>query len=483
MTQTVHPLISSIVPVFFALAGIQGLMAAPAHDPASPGMEPMPAAIPAFPGAWGGGMYATGGRGGKVIAVVNLNDDGPGSLREAVETPGPRIVVFRVSGTIDLKSDLVVAHSNLTVAGQTAPGDGICLKRFPLKIGEADDVIIRFLRVRPGDESGQRHDGIEVRRAQNVILDHCSVSWSIDEGINTWHETKNLTVQWCLIAEPLDRPFNGDPHGYGASWGGENGSYHHNLFAHSAGRNPSIAGQLKDRTINMDHRCSVIYNWRNRTCDGKPMQVNVVNNYYKPGPATPARVRRRIARIDDTQSAYGYPSIWFIEGNTIEGNATISADNWQGGVDLDGDTSASSNRSLKPFPVWPVPTQSAGEAYSLVLRNAGATRPRRDPLDTRIVREVETGTATFGKGIIDTPKQVGGWPELKSVAAPPDSDGDGMPDAWEKTHTLNPNDAADGALDSDKDGYTNVEEFLNGTNPRKHSDYHNLANNPDISDG
>ena len=255
-----------------------GPMTAPVYGRTSTDMTPLPDGMPAFPGAWGGGMFATGGRGGKVIAVVNLNDHGPGSLRQALETPSPRFVVFRVSGTIDLESDLVVTHSNLTIAGQTAPGDGICLKRFPLKIKDANHVVVRFLRVRPGDESGQRHDGIEVRRAENVMIDHCSVSWTIDEAINTWHETKHLTVQWCLIAEALDRPFNGVAHGYGASWGGENCSYHHNLFAHCAGRNPSIAGQAQDRTIHMDHRCSVIYNWRHRTCDGKPMQVNVVNN-------------------------------------------------------------------------------------------------------------------------------------------------------------------------------------------------------------
>lgn len=460
---------------------MQEPMVTPAHGQTSTVTAPLPDAIPAFPGAWGGGMFATGGRGGKVIAVVNLNDDGPGSLRAAVETPGPRIVVFRVSGTIDLQSSLVVAHSNLTIAGQTAPGDGICLKRFPLKISEANDVVVRFLRVRPGDESGWRHDGIEVRRAANVMIDHCSVSWSIDEAINTWHDTKNLTVQWCLIAEALDRPFDSDPHGFGASWGGENCSYHHNLFAHCAGRNPSIAGQERERTINMDHRCSVIYNWRHRTCDGKPMQVNVVNNYYKSGPATHAGVRRRIARIDDTQSAYGYPSIWFIEGNRVEGAPGISADNWQGGIHFKGNACEADNRRRTPFPVWPVPTQSADEAYGLVLRHVGANRPRRDPHDTRIVREVETGTPTFGNGIIDTPKQVGGWPELKSGAAPPDSDGDGMPDAWETAHMLNPHNTADGALDSDNDGYTNIEEFLNQTDPREHVDYRNLANNPDIS--
>jgi hypothetical protein len=453
----------------------------PARAQTSTGTAPLPDAIPAFPGAWGGGMFATGGRGGKVVAVTNLNDDGPGSLRTAVQTPGPRIVVFRVSGTIDLQSDLVITHSNLTIAGQTAPGDGICLKRFPLKISDANDVVLRFLRVRPGDESGRRLDGIEVRKAENIMIDHCSVSWTIDEAVNTWHWTKHLTVQWCLIAEALERPFDGDPHGFGASWGGENCSYHHNLFAHCAGRNPSIAGQDRERTINMDHRCSVLYNWKHRTCDGKPMQANVINNYYKAGPATHAGVRRRIVRIDDTRSAYGYPSFWFIEGNVVEGAPEVSADNWQGGVHLEDGASEAESRRRTPFPVRPVPTQSASEAYALVLRHVGACLPRRDPLDTRIVREVETGAPTFGNGIIDTPRQVGAWPELTSTAAPPDTDGDGMPDVWETLHRFNPNDPADGPLDADKDGYTNIEEYLNQTHPREHVDYRDLTNNPDLS--
>jgi pectate lyase len=211
------------------------------------------------------------------------------------------------------------------------------------------------------------------------------------------------------------------------------------------------------------------------------MQVNVVNNYYKSGPATNANVRRRIARIDDTQSAYGYPSIWFIEGNAVEGAPAISADNWQGGVHFKGNACEADNRRRTPFSVRPVPTQDAEEAYALVLRHVGANRPRRDAQDTRIVREVETGTVMLGNGIIDSPKQVGGWPTLNSVAAPADTDGDGMPNAWETTHQLDPHNSADGARDSDKDGYTNIEEFLNQTDPREHVDYHNLANNPEIS--
>src|SRR5512133_1880471 len=181
----------------------------------------------AFPGAEGHGRFASGGRGGEVYAVTNLNDEGPGSLRDGISAPR-RTIVFQVSGTIDLKSDLVISNSNITIAGQSAPGDGICLKRYPLRIDGANEIVVRYLRVRPGDEAKKPLDGIEVRDARNVILDHCSVSWSLDEGINTWHGAKNGTVQWCLIAEGLNRNIHYGPHAYGASWGGENCSYHHN---------------------------------------------------------------------------------------------------------------------------------------------------------------------------------------------------------------------------------------------------------------
>ncbi len=415
----------------------------------------------AFPGAEGFGRFAAGGRGGEVYAVTNLDDGGPGSLRDAVSAAG-RTVVFRVSGTIALASDLVIRKSNLTIAGQTAPGDGICLKNRPLRVEGASDVVIRHLRIRPGPSSGEPLDGVEVRDSHDVILDHCSVSWTIDEAVNTWHGVKNVTVQWCLISEPLNRSVHPKgPHGYGASLGAENGSYHHNLFADATARNPSVAGNKTSRTINMDFRCCVIFNWQHRSCDGKPESCNLVNNYFKPGPATRPDVRRRIVRIDDTQTAYGYPSHWFVEGNFVEGAPAISVDNWQGGVDFEGrKTSEAANRSRTPFPAPPMTTQSAAAAYPLVLAGAGAILPRRDSVDTRIVAEVASGQPGFGDGIIDRPEQVGGWPELKSVPAPVDTDHDGMPDSWEQAHGLNPNDPADcnrvGA-----DGFTELEHYLN----------------------
>lgn len=436
------------------------------------------AAIPAFPGAEGAGAQATGGRGGRVIPVTNLADQGPGSLRAALEAAGPRTVVFTVSGIIDLQSDLVIRHPRVTVAGQTAPGDGICLRGRSLRVEGAEDVVIRHLRVRPGAGSGEPLDGIEVRDSRRVIIDHCSISWTIDEAVNTWHGVRDITVQWCLIAEPLNRSVHPKgAHGFGASLGGENGSYHHNLFAHAAARNPSVAGNHLEKTVAMDFRCNTIFNWQHRTCDGKPVSCNLVNNYYKPGPATAAAVRRRIARLDDTLKAYGYPSRWFIEGNVVEGEPDLAADNWRGGVEFDGAVTEAAARSREPFPVAAVATQVAAEAHALVLRQAGATLPRRDAVDERIIASVVRGVAGAGSGIVDTVEQAGGWPVYRSVPAPLDSDHDGMPDAWERRHGFNPANPADGAADADKDGYTNLEEYLNGTHPREWIDYTVPANN------
>lgn len=416
----------------------------------------------AFPTAEGWGRFAKGGRGGEVYAVTNLNDDGPGSLRDAVSV-GNRTIIFRVSGTIELKSILFVRQSNITIAGQTAPGDGICLRRFPLEIRDAHDVIVRYLRIRVGDEAGRALDGLEVREAENIIIDHCSVSWSSDEAVNTWHGTKNLTVQWCLISEPLHRSVNRSPHGYGASLGGTRASYHHNLFAHCAGRNPSIAGGDHDHTEFMDYRNNVIYNWGHRSCDGKPKTINVVNNYYKPGPATRPHVRRRIARIDDNMARYkNFEPLWHIEGNVVEGKPKLSANNWNGGVDFQGNTTEAKNRQQTAFPFAPVETHSAAEAYKLVLANVGANRPTRDTIDTRILKEVVAGTASCGQqGIIDRQTETEGWPQLQSTPAPVDTDNDGMPDTWEQKQNLDPNNPTDRNGHQIDPSYSNLECYLN----------------------
>ena len=415
----------------------------------------------AFPTAEGWGRFATGGRGGEVYAVTNLNDNGPGSLRDALSM-GHRIIVFRVSGTIQLNSLLLLDKSHITIAGQTAPGDGVCLRGCPLLIRRTNNIIVRYLRIRVGDEFGKPVDGLEVRDSENVIIDHCSVSWSSDEAINTWHGTKNLTVQWCLISEPLHRSVNYGPHGYGASLGGENTSYHHNLFAHCAGRNPSIAGGDHDHTTQMDYRNNVIYNWLHRSCDGKPKSINVVNNYYKPGPATRPHVRRRIARIDDNMAKYGtFEPRWYIEGNVVEGEPKLTHDNWSGGVDFQGNTNEAKNRQRVPFPFAPIKTHSASEAYQIVLADVGANRPVRDAIDTRVLKEVFDGTASQGEnGIIDRQDEAGGWPQLRSAPAAIDTDRDGMPDAWEKEHGLDPRNAADRNKQRVDGSYTNLESYL-----------------------
>lgn len=428
--------------------------------------QSVPASILAFPGAEGWGAQSKGGRGGIVIKVTNLNDDGPGSFREAVMNPNPRIVIFEISGTITLKSDLTIKSPYLTIAGQTAPGDGICLKGWPLNIAETHDIIIRSLRVRPGTESGLLGSDInaaEIRKSSNIIFDHCSFSWSCDEGLNNWHGGENMTIQWCMMSEPLNKSIHlKGAHGFGASLGSYKLSYHHNLIADCVARNPSIAGNNRDFTVLMDFRNCVIYNWVSRSCDGKPLSINIINNYYKPGPATNENVRRRIARLDYSENM-GFAGLWHIDGNYVDGYPAISVDNWNGGVDFDNGTSAEHNRRIAPFSVAEVTTQSATEAYKLVLKQAGVIVPGRDSNERRIIEEVEKGSFSRGdKGIVDNVEQAGGWPELKSLPAPADSDNDGMPNAWEKEHGLNSDNATDANQDRNNDGYTNIEEYING---------------------
>jgi hypothetical protein len=446
----------------------------------------------AFPGAEGYGKYTVGGRGGKVYEVTNLNDAGEGSLRAAVEAKGPRTVVFRVSGTIDLKSSLDISNPYITIAGQTAPGDGICIKRFPLMI-RAGQVIIRYLRVRVGDESGEDTDAVSSRYNSNIIIDHVSASWSIDETLSIYH-CDSVTVQWSLVSESMynSNHVKGN-HGYGGIWGSNYSSYHHNLLAHHTSRNPRFASGCG----NTDYRNNVVYNWGYQSCYGGETQqvgsekfnfanINMVANYYKPGPATsPGEVSHRIASPSTRDGAADYGK-WYIAGNVVEGNATVTANNWNGGVQPNdwnigeqphGDDSFSAGLKLnQPWPSMAINQQTAEEAYSSVLINAGATLPKRDALDTRIIDEVRLGYATFEgptyktknamsdkskiSGIIDSQTDVGGWPELKSTTAPTDSDHDGMPDDWEVMKGLNPNNADD-RNNVAADDFTMLEQYLN----------------------
>lgn|GEM_PF-787037 len=443
--------------------------------------------VPAFPGAEGWGATATGGRGGAVYEVTNLNDNtSPGSFRYAVTRSGARTVVFRVSGTIHLTSDLSISNGNLTIAGQTAPGDGICIANGSITIS-CSNVIIRYMRFRLGDcwpngTDNNDSDAIWGRYQNPVILDHVSASWSIDETLSFYANT-NFTAQWCLITESLRYSHHEKgAHGYGGIWGGTNVSYHHNLLAHHSSRNPRIDGELN---TNADLRNNVIYNWAFNSCyGGEYATVNIVNCYYKYGPATSTSVRDRIVNPSLRKDAAGLPivphtyGLWYVNGNYVNGYPTVTADNWAGGVDPEGGSGELSLcKSLTPFPVattYPVTQQTAQNAYSYVLASAGCSLAR-DSIDTRIIGEVQTGTATYGgltppvygsySGIIDSQTQVGGWPTLNSTTPPVDSDHDGMPDDWEIARGLNPYDAADRNGDRNSDGYTNLEEYINGLCP------------------
>jgi hypothetical protein len=423
----------------------------------------------AFPEAEGYGRFAIGGRGGKVYEVTNLDDSGPGSLREAVEASGPRTAVFRVGGVIALKSKLVVHNPYLTVAGQTAPGDGVCIKNYTFGCFETHDVIIRHVRIRLGDESGVTQDGCGARGCDHVIFDHCSISWSIDEGFSS-REGRNITFQRCIISEALNLAGHkkyegtGKGHSFAGSISGDVGSFHHNLLAHCAGRNWSLAGGL-DRTGKtlggrLDLRNNVVYNWRDRTTDGGVRELNFVNNYYLPGPATKVFTLLKPDPGDPERGMRAY-----LDGNVIDGKKEFDADNWKAAVGpADGLGMVRSEKPLfEPF----VKTQTAKEAFESVLADVGATRPTQDAVDRRILADVRkrehTYTGSRGKlpGIIDTPADAGGWPEYKSAEAPADADHDGIPDDWEKAHGLDPKDPADGAAHGD-DGYTNLERYLNG---------------------
>ena len=423
-----------------------------------------PDRAPAFPTAEGFGKYSLGGRGGKVIPVTNLNDHGPGSFRAACDAKGPRIVVFRMSGTIPLDSEIQIQNPYITIAGQTAPGDGICIAHRQVKV-ETDHVVIRYLRFRPGDVAGVEYDGFGAE-GSHIVLDHCTVSWGIDETLSI-NKGANSTVQWCMASESLYNSIHKKgKHGYGGLWGGPGGSWHHNILAHHSSRNPRASGNEESGL--MDFRNNVIYNWGfNSAYGGEMWPRNWINNYYKFGPATEKQVRHRIFLQKDARGRM------FAHGNSVRGFPDITQDNWNGGIDFapDGDATEDTLRVDRPYCVAPVQTQSAEEAFELVLKHAGASASR-DAVDSRIIDEISSGTAHYGgtwggggKGIIDSQSDVGGWPELASKPASADSDDDGMPDAWEQASQLDAKDPGDGSQDRDGDGYTNVEEYINSQAP------------------
>lgn len=389
---------------------------------------------PAFPGAEGRGAMATGGRGQEVYIVTNIKNAGPGSLRDAVSKPN-RTIVFAVSGTIESRAQLKTA-ANITIAGQTAPGDGIAVVDYPTLIGGSNS-IVRFLRFRLGDRQGLTNsDALNIDRyISDVILDHCSVSWGTDEVFSSY-DNENITVQYCMFGEGL----NWLNHSAVGLWG-PRATYHHNLIYSNKTRHPKLAylGDIVDFNNN------VIYNWKERSVyTGSQGRINFIGNYFKPGPATNNSVKGQLIQPD------GNDVRLYIEGNIIEGNQAVNENNWRG-------VTKSALQVKEPYESTPMTIHSAEEAYDIALREAGAYLPKRDAVDERIINDILNSTGD----IIIRQAEVGGFPILNSVLAPVDSDKDGMPDMWEIYHGLNPFDPNDRNYDRIGDGYTNLEEYLN----------------------
>ncbi len=455
----------------------------------------------AFPGAEGFGRYVTGGRGGTVYHVTTLEDTTTeGSFRYAVKKSGTRTIVFDVSGTIHLTSELKLSNGNVTIAGQTAPGDGICIADYPFTLA-ANNVIIRFMRFRLGDVYGQEADGLGGMDKKNIIVDHCSVSWSVDECLSVYGN-ENQTVQWCIVSQSLvNSAHSKKAHGYGGNWGGSGATYHHNLIAHHTSRTPRLGPRYTTQEDErMDLRNNVIYNWASNGCyGGEGMNVNIVNNYYKVGPGTETistTKQKRIAQIGVRTNSYieEYPSyapmlhIWgkfYVDGNVNSKYDDVTNDNWTYGIynqtsnnsDVDNTYTQETKDTMKidtPIEFEAVTTHSAEVAYEKVLDYAGCSL-HRDWVDELIVSDTRNGVASYTgptvkiAGMIDSqddlkPADAGDdwspWPDLASEETPLDTDGDGIPDDWEDANGLDKNDASDGSTIGD-DGYTNLENYMN----------------------
>ncbi len=411
-------------------------------------------AVPAFPGAEGFGAGTPGGRGGKVIFVRNLDDSGPGSFRDACEMKGPRMIVFRVAGIVDLKKAIRISEPYATIAGQTAPGDGVCFRGSEISI-RTHDVIMRFIRSRPGDISEGEVDAINIAGdSRNVILDHCSATWSIDEALSPSGAISDVTVQWCLIAEGLNKSHHSKgAHGYGSLVRAVGGlTLHHNLWAHNNSRNPRLGDNYqKPPYPTFDVRNNVMYDYGS-VCSGMTgdiLKVNYVGNYIRPGPSS-NRAKGQIVFTDTASATY------YVKGNFVEGNAARTADNTKMFDRVEAKGRRLVTTVAEPFETPAVKVTSAEAPYQAVLEQVGATRPVRDRVDARIIEEVRAHTG----GIIDSQKDVGGWPVYKSTSPPADTDGDGIPDEWEVAHGLNPRDPSDASA-VDGSGYTNIEKYIN----------------------
>ena len=493
------------------------------------------AKIPAFPGAEGGGMYTFGGRGGKVLTVTNLNDDGPGSFRWACEQGGARIIVFNVSGNIVLKTPIIVRAPYITIAGQTAPGEGVQISGESFQV-DTHDVIIRHMRFRRGNTHvWYREDSFGGNPVGNIMIDHVSAEWGLDENISFYRHmfdlhdgkakrkvpTVNVTIQNTISAKALDTR----NHAIGSTIGGENASFMRNLWADNTGRNPSIGWGGVFNFVN-----NIIYNYVHRTADGGEFSTmsNFINNYYKPGPCTPktALAYRIVKSESRSNKLFDYPQYGriYATGNIVEGYPEVTKDNWNGGIqiadkDLPNGVPADVKalmRSNEPFEMPHMTIIPSEQTFDKVLENVGATMPVRDIVDQRIVEEVKTGKAyyvnklpkknpygdmwgladaskneegffkyrrlakdSYKDGIITNIEQMGGFPKYKKVKPYVDTDGDGMPDEWEIANGLNPNDPSDANKDCTGDGYTNIEKYINGISTKVKTDWTDLKNNHD----
>ncbi|MEP0366448.1 MAG: polysaccharide lyase [Cyclobacteriaceae bacterium] len=478
------------------------------------------AEIPSFPGAQGGGMYSFGGRGGRTIVVTNLNDSGPGSFRDACEQGGARVIVFNVAGIIKLETPLIIRAPYATIVGNTAPGDGVCIAGETVWI-DGHDIVIRHMRFRRGDTFvGRRDDAIGGNPVGNIMIDHVSASWGLDENMSIYRHmwsdgtgkkdlklpTVNITIQNSIFSEALDT-YN---HSFGSTLGGENCSFHRNLWANNTGRNPSIGWNGIFNFTN-----NVVYNWKHRSVDGGDYTAlfNIINNYYKPGPVTQMDdpVGQRILNPESGRSNLGYKEFGrvYANGNIMEGNDKVTKDNWDGGIQVEDENDTdlwdagkytAAMKWHKPFPMAPVDIIPADEAFDYVLENAGATLPKRDPVDVRVTKTVRTNEQEYVEGldpddfyqfkyrrlpadswkmgIITDIAQVGGYPEYKGKPYK-DSDSDGMPDSYEKKVGLNPKDASDSMGDLNGDGYTNIEMYIYNIDPKSKVDWTDPSNNKD----
>ena len=424
--------------------------------------------IPAFPGAEGFGANTIGGRGGQVIKVTNLNDHGSGSLRAAIEAEGPRIVVFEVGGIINLETELSVCNPFITIAGQSAPGDGICLRGECLRI-YTHDVVIRYIRSRPGDiDFGSQNDweAIDAMSVQgdayNVIIDHCSLSWAVDENIDVWQRAHDVTIQYCILAEALkhsNHPKGAHSMGMIIGSRATRVSVHHNLFAHNNDRNPHMNG----RSI-VDFRNNIVYNPGGIAVDvgaARGQVLNYVNNHIIDGPNTDLpgdMVVRNLER--ELPKIYTNGNI----GVNTEFKKVYSYSNSDEDVlspTLPEDRDIINQVELQqPYATPEVTTVSASVLKNYLLDDVGATLPRRDPVDAEVVRDVQKR----GHGMVNNKNSPLAWPPYETGIAFLDSDNDGMPDHWEEVYGLNPN-KQDHSQDPDSDGYTNIEEYLNQTTP------------------